>query len=121
LAESRSEPRWAVLGIGVNVAVDVDALPPDAAAVAGSLGRTPADVEPTLSELLSALERRLAEDRSACLSALRERDALRGVAVRWQDGEGTGAGIDDSGALLVTLPDGGTTALHAGEVTLSGA
>jgi BirA family biotin operon repressor/biotin-[acetyl-CoA-carboxylase] ligase len=121
LAESRSEPRWAVLGIGVNVAVDVDALPPDAAAVAGSLGRTPADVEPTLSELLSALERRLTEDRSVCLSALRERDALRGVAVRWQDGEGTGAGIDDSGALLVTLPDGGTTALHAGEVTLSGA
>jgi BirA family biotin operon repressor/biotin-[acetyl-CoA-carboxylase] ligase len=120
LAESRSEPRWAVLGIGVNVAVDVDALPPDAAAVAGSLGRTPADVEPTLSELLSALERRLAEDRSACLSALRAREALRGVAVRWQDGEGTGAGIDDSGALLVTLPDGGTTALHAGEVTLSG-
>src|SRR3954451_4480696 len=32
LAESRSDPRWAVLGIGVNVAVDVDALPPDAAA-----------------------------------------------------------------------------------------
>jgi BirA family biotin operon repressor/biotin-[acetyl-CoA-carboxylase] ligase len=121
LAESRSEPRWAVLGIGVNVAVDVDALPPDAAAVAGSLGRTRDEVEPTLSALLSALERRLAEDRSACLSALRERDALRGMPVRWQDGEGTGAGIDDSGALLVTLPNGETTALAAGEVTLSGA
>ena len=46
------------------------------------------------------------------------RDALRGVPVRWQDGEGTGAGIDDSGALLVTLPNGGQTSLSAGEVTL---
>src|SRR3954470_6009287 len=51
LAESRSGPRWAVLGIGVNVAVDVDALPPEAAAVAGTLGRTPDDVEATLQEL----------------------------------------------------------------------
>src|SRR3954469_4102157 len=108
LAESRSEPRWAVLGIGVNVAVDVDALPPDAAAVAGSLGRTPEDLEPTLSALLAALGQRLSEDRAASLAALRARDALRGRPVRWQDGEGTGAGIDDSGALLVTLPGGAT-------------
>jgi BirA family biotin operon repressor/biotin-[acetyl-CoA-carboxylase] ligase len=117
LAESRSEPRWAVLGIGVNVAVDVDRLPEDARAVAGSLNRD--DVEQTLSELLQALARRLNEDRSASLAALRERDALRGRPVRWQDGEGTGAGIDDSGALLVTLPNGGQTSLSAGEVTLS--
>src|SRR3954454_23156740 len=61
LAESRSEPRWAVLGIGVNVAVDVDSLPPDAAAVAGSLGLQPGDVEPTLEALLRALETRLAQ------------------------------------------------------------
>ena len=37
--------------------------------------------------------------------------------MKWQDGEGTGAGIDDSGALLVTLPNGGQTSLSAGEVT----
>ena len=118
LAESRSEPRWAVLGIGVNVAVDVDALPPDAAAVAGSLGKSADDVEPTLTALLSALETRLAQDRDGALNDLRRRDALRGEPVRWQDGEGTGAGIDDSGALLVTLPNGGQTTLSAGEVTL---
>ena len=118
LAESRSEPRWAVLGIGVNVAVDVDALPPDAAAVAGSLGKSAEDVEPTLSALLSALETRLAQDRDGALNDLRRRDALRGEPVRWQDGEGTGAGIDDSGALLVTLANGGQTTLSAGEVTL---
>src|SRR5690349_23798225 len=68
LAESKSDPRWAVLGIGVNVAVDVDALPEDARAVAGTLGLTPADVEPTLHRLLAALETRLGQDRGAALN-----------------------------------------------------
>jgi BirA family biotin operon repressor/biotin-[acetyl-CoA-carboxylase] ligase len=120
LVEARADPGWAVLGIGVNVAVDVDALPEDAAAVAGTLGRPPGEVEPTLTELLAALERRLAEESPVTLAALRERDALLGKPVKWQDGEGTGAGIDDTGGLRVTLPDGGTTTLSAGEVTLRG-
>jgi BirA family transcriptional regulator, biotin operon repressor / biotin---[acetyl-CoA-carboxylase] ligase len=119
LAESRGDAGWAVLGIGVNVAVDVDSLPEDAAKVAGTLGKAPEDVEATLQELLAALANRLGEDRDSALAALRERDALRGVAVRWQDGEGNGAGIADDGALLVNLPDGHTISLHAGEVTLS--
>jgi len=116
LVEARE---WAVLGIGVNVAVDVSALPPDAAGVAGTLGRDEAEVEPTLAELLSALEARLSEEKAATLTALRERDALLGKPVRWDGGEGLGAGIDDAGALLVHLPDGTTTALSAGEVTLT--
>jgi BirA family biotin operon repressor/biotin-[acetyl-CoA-carboxylase] ligase len=110
---------WAILGVGVNVAVDPSTLPPDVAAVAGTLGLDPTMIEPTLAELLIALERRLGEDRAASLAALRERDALLGQSVRWQDGEGIGAGVDDAGALLVQLPDGTTTALSAGEVTLS--
>ena len=110
---------WAILGVGVNVAVDPSTLPPDVAAVAGTLGLDPTMIEPTLAELLIALERRLGEDRVASLGALRERDALLGQSVRWQDGEGIGAGVDDTGALLVELPDGTTTALSAGEVTLS--
>jgi BirA family biotin operon repressor/biotin-[acetyl-CoA-carboxylase] ligase len=116
LVEARG---WAVLGIGVNVAVDPSTLPEEAAAVAGTLGRDPSEVESTLTELLAALERRLGEDKAAALEALRERDALLGKPVRWDGGEGVGAGIDDSGALLVHLPDGSTTALSAGEVTLS--
>jgi BirA family biotin operon repressor/biotin-[acetyl-CoA-carboxylase] ligase len=119
LVEARPHDGWAVLGIGVNVAVDVSALPPDAAAVAGTLGRDESEVEATLTELLSALETRLAEEKAATLAALRERDALLGKPVRWDGGEGFGAGIDDSGALLVHLPDGTTTALSAGEVTLT--
>jgi len=117
LVEARGS-EWAILGIGVNVAVDPSTLPPAAAAVAGTLGLDPTMIEPTLAELLLALERRLAEDRAASLAALRGRDALLGQLVRWQDGEGTGAGIDDTGALLVQLPDGTSTALSAGEVTL---
>jgi BirA family biotin operon repressor/biotin-[acetyl-CoA-carboxylase] ligase len=119
LAESRSDPGWAVLGIGVNVAVDVDALPDEAKAVAGSLNQSPDAIEPTLQALLGALETRLGQDREEVLDDLRRKDALRGEPVRWQDGEGTGAGIDDSGGLLVTLPNGGQTTLSAGEVTLS--
>jgi len=110
---------WAVLGIGVNVAVDVSALPPDAAAVAGTLGRDESEVEATLTELLDALETRLEQEKAAAITSLRERDALLGKSVRWDGGEGLGAGIDDSGALLVHQPDGTTTALSAGEVTLT--
>ncbi|HEX6027226.1 MAG TPA: biotin--[acetyl-CoA-carboxylase] ligase [Solirubrobacter sp.] len=118
LVEARQDPGWAVLGIGVNVAIDPATLPPDAAAIAGTLGLTPDDVEPTLTKLLEALETRLREPSPVTLAALRERDALLGKPVRWQDGEGTGAGIDDTGALRVTLADGTTTTLSAGEVTL---
>ena len=117
LAESKAS-KWAVLGIGVNVAVDVAALPEEAAEVAGTLGKSPADVEPTLVALLAALEKRLGQDRDAVLAALRERDALLGRRVRWQDGDGLGAGIDETGALRVDV-NGHEITLTAGEVTLS--
>ena len=117
LVESKAS-EWAVLGIGVNVAVDVASLPEEAAEVAGTLGKSPADVEPTLVALLAALEKRLGQDRDAVLAALRERDALLGRRVRWQDGEGLGAGIDESGALRVDV-NGHEITLTAGEVTLS--
>ena len=117
LAESKAS-KWAVLGIGVNVAVDVASLPEEAAEVAGTLGKSPADVEPTLVALLAALEKRLGQNRDAVLAALRERDALLGRRVRWQDGEGLGAGIDESGALRVDV-NGHEITLTAGEVTLS--
>ena len=83
LAEGRPHEGWAVLGIGVNVALKVDELPPELHATAGTLGLAPADLEPTLERLLSALERALALDPSALLEAYRERDALRGHEVAW--------------------------------------
>ena len=121
LVEARPHERWAVLGIGVNVAVEPAQLPPDVRAGAATLGRPPEALEPTLAELLARLERRLAEPAAECLAALRSRDALRDRPIRWVGGEGVGAGIDDAGALLVRLPDGTVRTLDAGEVHLRSA
>jgi BirA family transcriptional regulator, biotin operon repressor / biotin---[acetyl-CoA-carboxylase] ligase len=118
LVEARPQDGWAVLGIGVNVAVDLRDLPPDVRDRAATLGRPRSRLESTLAELLRALERRLAEPPDATLAALRARDALRGRPVTWASGEGVGAGIDDAGALVVRLPDGELTTLDAGEVHL---
>jgi BirA family biotin operon repressor/biotin-[acetyl-CoA-carboxylase] ligase len=112
LVEART-PEWAVVGIGVNVRE----VPPEVADIATSLGRD--DVEAALDELLRALEARVAQSASEIVAALRERDAVLGHRVRWSGGEGIGAGIDASGALLVAV-DGRTVALSAGEVHLLG-
>jgi BirA family transcriptional regulator, biotin operon repressor / biotin---[acetyl-CoA-carboxylase] ligase len=119
LAEGRQHEGWAVLGIGVNVALRVDELPPELHATAGTLGLTPADLEPTLERLLAALERALALADAALLAAYKRRDALRGQEIAWAGGRGTAAGVDAAGRLVVELADGGRTALSAGEVHLA--
>jgi BirA family transcriptional regulator, biotin operon repressor / biotin---[acetyl-CoA-carboxylase] ligase len=118
LVEGRPQDGWAVLGIGVNVAVDPDELPPDVRERAATLGRPPEALEETLDALLARLVQRLAEPAATCLDSLRNRDALRDHPVRWAGGHGVGAGIDDTGALLVRLPDGRMHTLDAGEVHL---
>jgi BirA family biotin operon repressor/biotin-[acetyl-CoA-carboxylase] ligase len=117
LAEGRPQEGWAVLGIGVNLVLEAG-LPDDVRRRAGTLGRRPEEADAVLSELLGGLERRLDEPPAAALGALRERDALLGAAVRWADGTGTAAGIDDRGRLVVRGADGRTDALDAGEVHL---
>ena len=107
-----------MLGIGVNVAVAPEDLPPELRDRAATLGRPPGALEPTLDELLERLAARLGEPARACLAALRARDALRDRPVRWAGGAGTGAGIDDAGALLVRLADGTVRTLESGEVHL---
>jgi BirA family biotin operon repressor/biotin-[acetyl-CoA-carboxylase] ligase len=121
LVEARPPAGWAVLGIGVNVAVEVAELPPDVRERAATLGRPPEALEATLGELLGLVERRLAEAPAECLAALRARDALRDRPVSWAGGSGAGAGIDDAGALLVRLPDGTLRTVDAGEVHLGSA
>ncbi len=118
LVEGRPFDGWAVLGIGVNVAVRAEDLPAELRETATGLGREPADVERTLDELLRALERRLAEGAEATIEAWRERDALLGREIAWSGGTGVAAGVDGSGRLVVELPDGGRTSLGAGEVHL---
>jgi BirA family transcriptional regulator, biotin operon repressor / biotin---[acetyl-CoA-carboxylase] ligase len=118
LAEARPQVGWAVLGIGVNVALQPTDFPPELRERAATLGRPPEALEAALDELLGHLAVRLAEPAERTVDELRARDAVRDRAVRWEGGVGTGAGIDATGALRVRLPDGTSISLDAGEVHL---
>ena len=119
LIEGRPQEGWAVLGIGVNVALRLDELPAELRDSAGTLGLDADAIEPLLARLLELLEHWLARPPADVLAAWRERDALLGLELRWGEGSGTGAGIDPQGRLLVTLADGSERALDAGEIHLT--
>jgi BirA family biotin operon repressor/biotin-[acetyl-CoA-carboxylase] ligase len=127
LVEGRPQEHWAVLGIGVNVAITPDQFPEELRGHAATLGLAPEAIEPTLAGLLVQLEGWLAASPDAVLDAARARDALLGQPVSWTGGAGVGAGIDGDGRLLVSVSDdgpegvcgdGGTVALDASEVHL---
>jgi BirA family biotin operon repressor/biotin-[acetyl-CoA-carboxylase] ligase len=118
LVEGRPQERWAVLGIGINVALSIEQLPEGLRDRAATLGLRKTDIEPTLARLQAILERWLSASEAEVLAAVRERDALLGQPVRWGEGSGTGGGIDQAGRLLVELEDGSRAALDAGEVHL---
>jgi len=119
LVEARLQEGWAVVGIGVNVAVAPGELPPELRGRAGTLGLEPGAIERWLEGLLQSLSVWLVAGSEAVLEAVRSRDALLGQEVRWAGGAGVGAGIDVSGRLVV-MTDAGAVALDAGEVHLSG-
>ena len=119
LTEGRPQAGWAVLGIGVNVAVRLEDLPGELRSGAATLGYPPEEIEPTLGRLLAALQRRLGEPTQTTLDAWRSRDALYGREIAWGSaGRGHAQGIDEEGRLIVVLADGGHTTLNAGEVHL---
>jgi BirA family biotin operon repressor/biotin-[acetyl-CoA-carboxylase] ligase len=121
LVEARPGEGWTVIGMGLNVSTAREEFPPEVREFATSLRISAGlDVTPTeaLEALLCAFERRLADPSEALLEAWGARDALRGVAVRWAEGEGTAAGVSSTGALLVDTAEG-RTLLDAGEVHLS--
>jgi BirA family transcriptional regulator, biotin operon repressor / biotin---[acetyl-CoA-carboxylase] ligase len=117
LVEARPSEGWAVLGIGVNVAVAPEDLPAELRGRAGGLGLGPEELEPALERLLGLLERWLAVPEDGVLAELRARDALLGRHLSWAGGEGEAAGIDADGRLVVQS-DGRRVALDAGEVHL---
>ena len=120
LVEGRPAEGWAVLGIGVNVGIEADEFPAELRSVATSLRASAGvevGVEAALAEVLGSLARWLGREAPEVLAAWRERDALRGERVRWAQGAGVAAGIDDSGSLLVETSAGPVT-LGAGEVHL---
>jgi BirA family biotin operon repressor/biotin-[acetyl-CoA-carboxylase] ligase len=123
LIEGRPQERWAVIGVGINVATAADEFPPELRRIATSLALAapeaqPPDVPDVLDALLDSLATRLDDPPDRVLAAWRKRDALLGQAVTWETGSGTAAGVDDRGSLLVDTPRG-LVELDAGEVHLA--
>jgi BirA family biotin operon repressor/biotin-[acetyl-CoA-carboxylase] ligase len=117
LVEGRPQEGWAVLGVGLNVAIAE--FPPELRETATSLRIEGVDagVEEILERVVEALDAWLHRPAGEVFAAWRERDALLGETVRWADGSGVANGVDDTGALLVDTT-GGRVALQAGEVHL---
>jgi BirA family transcriptional regulator, biotin operon repressor / biotin---[acetyl-CoA-carboxylase] ligase len=118
LVEGRPQENWAVVGIGLNVAVRESDFPEELRDRAATMGLDPAEIEPTLERLLRSLEIWLSVGSDAVLGGVRERDALFGRPVRWAAGEGRADGIDADGGLRVVMADGVVQTLTAGEVHL---
>ena len=129
LVEARPEEGWAVIGVGLNVAIEDDEFPPELRGAAVSLlpteaeGGLPAGGAPGVRRALTALNESLGRWTEATgdevLAAYRARDALSGRRVSWDGGEGTAEEIDEHGHLVVRTGDDETVSLGAGEVHLA--
>ena len=118
---------FAVVGIGVNVNVEPQVLPtlaPDATSILAEVG-CPVDRVALLVAFLAGVERRY-QGLRAGESPYREwavRLATLGQPVEVSTPAGVLAGVaesvDEDGALLLRLPDGGWRRLLAGDVTLA--
>jgi BirA family biotin operon repressor/biotin-[acetyl-CoA-carboxylase] ligase len=125
LIEARPEDGWAVVGVGLNVAVSPNDFPEALRDTATSLAPTDDDAPgraPTVADALGALNEALGRWLQASpeelLGAYRARDALSGRRISWDGGEGTAKMIDDEGHLVVET-DKGEVSLGAGEVHLA--
>jgi BirA family biotin operon repressor/biotin-[acetyl-CoA-carboxylase] ligase len=118
LAEGRPQEGWAVLGIGLNVALRDEDFPEELRERATGMGLSPSDVDRVLGDVLRSIEVRLGESTPETLAAWRSRDALRGREISWMTGSGVAEGVDEAGRLLVRTATGEVAALDAGEVHL---
>jgi BirA family biotin operon repressor/biotin-[acetyl-CoA-carboxylase] ligase len=117
LVEGRPQEDWAILGIGLNVAIEPHQLPEELRTTAATLNQPPDQIERILTRLLGCLTEWTVATDEQILEAVRRRDALRGRPVSWTGGRGTAAGIDLHGRLVVETNAGRTT-LDSGEVHL---
>ena len=108
----------AIVGIGVNAAIDIADLPEEVAVRAGSLGLGLDEVAAAQDELLDLLGDTLELTATEVVAALGSRDALVGKEIRWEGGHGTAAGIAEDGSLRVRTADGAEVLLDGGEVHL---
>jgi BirA family transcriptional regulator, biotin operon repressor / biotin---[acetyl-CoA-carboxylase] ligase len=116
---------WAVIGIGLNLAVEPAEFPSDLRWPATSVGQGV-----TAAAALAAVNERLGlwvdASPGTVLEGFAARDALRGREIHWDgagppspSGAGRAEGIDEGGNLLVATADGQRLSLGAGEVSLS--
>lgn len=117
LVEARPQDGWAVAGVGLNLSL-ADDFPDELRGRATSLGG-----KVTFMEAVIALNRHVGPRLDApvpeTLAEFSRRDALLGRRIGWGEGEGTAAGIDRQGNLLVESAAGCLATLNAGEVHLS--
>ena len=130
VAGEQDEVDWVVVGIGVNVNTEYSELPVALRRKATSLKMATGhevDRSDLLATLLLALETQYAHAAGngfeRALSAFRERDYLlsKSICVQTREGPvaGRASGIDESGALLVELPQRHIRRFHSGDVSLS--
>jgi BirA family biotin operon repressor/biotin-[acetyl-CoA-carboxylase] ligase len=119
LVEARPQDGWAVLGIGLNLAIAEQDFPEELRSRATSVGNG-ATARSATEALNREVGARLGIDFEQTLSELTSRDALRGRRIAWDSGaaRGVASGIDLGGNLTVRTDDGQTTTLNAGEVHL---
>jgi BirA family biotin operon repressor/biotin-[acetyl-CoA-carboxylase] ligase len=134
LIEARPQDGWAVIGIGLNLAITAEEFPPELRETATSLqiesvrtfnriGTKSANAEIGTGDAAAALSRRLERwigaDQETVLEFWRARDVLRGREIAWEGGSGIADGVDDRGYLLVISPGGDRIAVGAGEIHLT--
>jgi BirA family biotin operon repressor/biotin-[acetyl-CoA-carboxylase] ligase len=118
LIEARPQDGWAVVGIGLNIAISSEEFPPELRDTATSLRSTPR-AEEARAALDARLGRWVDAEAGTVISAWAERDALRGREISWDGGSGIADGVGESGDLLVLTAGGDRVALGAGEVHLT--
>jgi BirA family biotin operon repressor/biotin-[acetyl-CoA-carboxylase] ligase len=119
LIEARP-PDWAVIGIGLNISIELAEFPADLRWPAASVGHG-VTVEQALGALNESLSGLVESPASEVAAEFQDRDALADRPVSWEgagDGAGTARGIDERGNLIVETEDGERVALGSGEVRL---
>jgi BirA family transcriptional regulator, biotin operon repressor / biotin---[acetyl-CoA-carboxylase] ligase len=121
LIEARP-PQWAVIGIGVNLAIADHEFPADLRWPATSV-RHGVTVDAAREALSAQLSEWVDAPETAVLDAFRRRDAIEGREVAWDGagidpGSGIARGVDERGNLVVERAGGERVLLGSGEVSL---
>jgi BirA family biotin operon repressor/biotin-[acetyl-CoA-carboxylase] ligase len=123
LIEARP-PEWAVIGVGLNLAIADDGFPEELRWPATSLGHG-VGADEALAAVREALGRWVEASPEDVAATFASRDVIRGREVSWEgaggatgSGAGRAAGIDPRGNLIVELNSGERVTLGSGEVSL---